>query len=688
VAKLLDNFVQVTGLTAGSWQSKNLSGAPWNVPATATGLLLVIRNPHASTAYGYGFRKPGSTDNRTAPIRAKAQYTAFPGCSGSVLNYYIENTAVEVWLAGYFEADAAFYDNGVLQTGYYDNQWTILDLSSTLPSTAKAIILEVVDTGSGNEIGFVPGTASPQELRNPIYNHQWVIVGLDASRRYDIYANSAYHTVHLVGYLVAGKFLPTFTDKTLTANDIFQDVDLTADGPPFKSVGAIVRVNWYRQGGPQTEKRFALRMKGSTDDWQTYHELHDQCWYPVKLDSGDIFQGKIDDFNLYQEFWLVGFLADALTGIIADTTTGLSASAPNALLMAPLEASPSLSAALDIDNVGAMEFSPMTMSGTGIVKMAVAAMEFPEMLMQGHGLVGQIGHGEMKMPLFIMTGTSGAIAVMQFSKMGMAGHGLVGQVGKGNLLFSHAVMDGSGHVSIIGTGRMLFSPIKMTGNGRVSVISDGAMRFLLPRMNAHGYAGIVGDGAMVFPLPVLSGAGFIEAIGRGAMDFPLPRMTGSGIEVPVTILYKGVAINASHFAITEYKDFPFNSFAYFNGQYLGANGNGIFVLGGNKDNGKDISASIELPPVDFGEGFIKRAREAWFTYRADGQLTLVIRLDEHETWESTLELAGARSHEERVKIARGIRNRFLGFGVRNEAGCDFDIESLRVLVDPIQRRNR
>ena len=688
MAKLFDNLIQVTGLTAGSWQSKNLSGVPWNVPATATGLLLVIRNSHASTAYGYGFRKPVSTDNRTAPILPKTQYTAFPGCSGSVLNYYIENTAVEVWLAGYFEADAVFYDNGVLQTGHYNNQWTTLDLSGSLPSTAKAIILEVVDTGSGNDVGFVPGTATPQDLRNPIYNHQWVIVGLDASRRYDIYANTAYHTVHLVGYLVAGKFLPTFTDKTLSNNDVWEDKDLTADGPPFKSVGAIVRVNWYRVQPPQTEKRFVLRMKGSTDDWLTYHELHDQCWYPVKLDSGDIFQGKIDDFNLYQEFWLVGFLADALTGIMEDTTQGLSATASNALLMPPIEASPSLSASIAVQNVGAMEFSTMAMSGSGTAKTAVAAMQFPEMVMQGHGLVGQIGHGEMKMPLFIMTGRSGAIAAMQFSKMGMAGHGLVGQIGTGKLFFPALVITGTGHVSIIGTGRMLFSPMEMVGNGKVSVISDGAMRFLLPRMNAHGYAGVVGDGAMAFPLPVLSGVGFIEVIGRGAMDFPLPRMTGSGVEIPVTILYKGVAINASHFAVSEYKDFPFNSFAYFNGQYLGANSNGIFVLGGNKDNGKDIAASIELPPVDFGEGFIKRAREAWFTYRADGQLTLVIRLDEHETWESALELAGIKSHEERVKIARGIKNRFLGFGIRNEAGCDFDIESLRVLVDPIQRRNR
>jgi len=207
-------------------------------------------------------------------------------------------------------------------------------------------------------------------------------------------------------------------------------------------------------------------------------------------------------------------------------------------------------------------------------------------------------------------------------------------------------------------------------------------------MNAHGYAGVVGSGAMAFPLPILEGVGFLEVIGRGMTEFPLPRMVGFGKEIPITILYKGVAMNASHFAVSEYKDFPFNSFAYFNGQYLGANADGIFTLGGGKDNGKDIDAQIELPPIDFGEGFIKRAREAWLTYRADGQLVLVLRLDEHETWESALELVGNKSHEERAKIARGIKNRFIGFGIRNQAGCDFDLESLRVLVDPIQRRGR
>ena len=688
MATLFDNLIQVTSLTAGSWQTKDLSGAPWNVPATATGLLLVIRNPHASNAYGYGFRKPGSTDNRTAPIRAKAQYTAFPGCFTSTLNYYIENTAVEVWLAGYFEADAFFYDNGVLQTGYTDNVWSILDLSASLPANAKAIILEVVDSGSGNSVGFVPGTATPQDLRNPIYNHQWAIVGLDASRRYDIYANSGFHTVHLIGYIMSGNFLATFADRTLSTNDVWEDKDLTADGPPFKVAGAIVRVNWYNLQPPQAEKRFALRINGSTDDWATHHELHDQCWYPVKLDAGDIFEGKIDDVNLYQEFWLVGFLADALTGIVEDTTAGLSATASNALLMPPIEASPELSAALDVDNVGSMEFIPMTMSGSGTVGEARADMTFPEMIMQGSGLVGQIGTGAMVMPVFVMSGRSGAIASMQFSKMEMTGHGLVGQVGKGRLLFSHLVMDGVGHGSVIGSGIMRFSPLQMAGLGKVSVIGEGATRFLVPRMNAHGYAGVVGSGAMAFPLSILEGVGFIEVIGRGMTEFPLPRMVGFGRDIPITILYKGVAMNASHFAVSEYKDFSFNSFAYFNGQYLAANADGIFTLGGAKDNGKDIDARIELPPVDFGEGFIKRAREAWLTYRADGQLVLVLRLDEHETWESALELVGNKSHEERTKIARGIKNRFIGFGIRNQAGCDFDLESLRVLVDPIQRRGR
>jgi hypothetical protein len=356
--------------------------------------------------------------------------------------------------------------------------------------------------------------------------------------------------------------------------------------------------------------------------------------------------------------------------------------------------------------VGAMDFPRMDMVGTGLVgqigrgKMeiplfimsgqsgALAAMQFPKMEMAGHGLVGQVGTGRLFFSVPVMDGRSGALAAMQFTKMEMAGHGLVGQVGMGKLLFSVPVMDGKGYSSIIGRGAMLFSPMVMTGGGKVSVIGQGKMGFSLPVVNGHGYAGIVGNGQMIFPLPVLAGKGFVEIFGRGAMDFPLPQMIGAGRIIPVTILYKGVAMNASHFAITEYKDFPFNSFACFNGVYLGANSEGIFALEGNNDNGKKIDSFVELPPVDFGAGFIKRARDAWLTYRADGQLVLVLRLDEHETWESALQLPKGRSHEERVKIARGIKNRFIGFGIKNEMGCDFDIESLRVLVEPVQRRTR
>ena len=62
-------------------------------------------------------------------------------------------------------------------------------------------------------------------------------------------------------------------------------------------------------------------------------------------------------FIIWGAVWLVGFLADALTGIMEDTTQGLSATASNALLMPPIEASPSLSASIAVQNVGAMGFS-------------------------------------------------------------------------------------------------------------------------------------------------------------------------------------------------------------------------------------------------------------------------------------------------------------------------------------------
>ena len=81
---------------------------------------------------------------------------------------------------------------------------------------------------------------------------------------------------------------------------------------------------------------------------------------------------------------------------------------------------------------------------------------------------------------------------------------------------------------------------------------------------------------------------------------------------------KGVALNTVNMSITEYLDYPFNSFAMLNGKMLGANANGLYILKGDDDDGSAISAIIRTVLHDFGDSILKRLRACYLGIKFTG----------------------------------------------------------------------
>lgn len=154
---------------------------------------------------------------------------------------------------------------------------------------------------------------------------------------------------------------------------------------------------------------------------------------------------------------------------------------------------------------------------------------------------------------------------------------------------------------------------------------------------------------------------------------------------------KGFVMNLSTFGVTEYSNYPFNSFCdyHLSGVYVGASENGIFLLDGDDDDGVKINAVIHTGTEDLWSRVIRRLREGFITMRG-GEIDIEIILDEGRLDPVTRNLVSVRDvmHEERFKIPRGLKNRFASFIFRNSGGADFDLESLRIFCDEIQRRQR
>jgi len=168
---------------------------------------------------------------------------------------------------------------------------------------------------------------------------------------------------------------------------------------------------------------------------------------------------------------------------------------------------------------------------------------------------------------------------------------------------------------------------------------------------------------------------------------PLPTLIMTGDQFFAARYIKGLVMNMSHFAVTDYIGYDFNSMAYFNRKFLGGNNQGIFSFGGNKDNGLNINARAKMPILDSFQDVIKKARDAWLTCRTDGQMMLVVHFEEGDPYEDIFEETG-RALELRGKLPKGIKERFMAFEIRNVDGSDFDNNNLRFTTDTIRRKIR
>ncbi len=178
-------------------------------------------------------------------------------------------------------------------------------------------------------------------------------------------------------------------------------------------------------------------------------------------------------------------------------------------------------------------------------------------------------------------------------------------------------------------------------------------------------------------------------IGSGKFTFPNIVMSGYGILIPITVYRKTIVMPLSSYAVSHYVNFNFNSLAHFKEVFLGANEDGVFILGGKDDLGQPIQADVRTGIHDFAKDGIKTLpKEAWMIYRTNGQLELDIEVEENASYPYVFEKTSQRITEARKKLAKGFKERFYRFTLKNLAGSDFDLDSFRILGNAINLKRR
>lgn len=148
-----------------------------------------------------------------------------------------------------------------------------------------------------------------------------------------------------------------------------------------------------------------------------------------------------------------------------------------------------------------------------------------------------------------------------------------------------------------------------------------------------------------------------------------------------------VVVNTKSFAVTEYLNYGFNSYARFNGANLIADQNGIYEQDTTSldDNAYSIKSSIKSGIIDTVNGKAQRLRNAWINYESNGNIQLTTKADETITRQYTIlynpDIDGIR--EGRIKFERGIKDRVFDFKLSNVNGSDIELDSITITMEPI-----
>lgn len=209
--------------------------------------------------------------------------------------------------------------------------WVNVDVSAYVPAGATGVILHHYSSISSWLCG-VRKEGSTDDRTTDVA-HQWMSVGVDASRIFEAFVYAApnnYSTILLIGYYDSDAYFFVNAANKSTANaNSWQTVDISADTGANTAIGAFLELV-----GSTTYN--AVRMGGSNDNRYTAYTVH--RFVAIGVNGTEIFETYINSAN--SKCYLMGYItanatfnanANDLSLGSANTWTDLTALPANAV---------------------------------------------------------------------------------------------------------------------------------------------------------------------------------------------------------------------------------------------------------------------------------------------------------------------------------------------------------------------
>jgi hypothetical protein len=353
--------------------------------------------------------------------------------------------------------------------------------------------------------------------------------------------------------------------------------------------------------------------------------------------------------------------------------------------------SPRLSIYGSQGNIGGVVFPlKLKLAVAGGGNAAAVSFVAPGLRLTSVGDVGLVGTVALTLPSPRLVTASASSAALVLGTPRLAITGTTGTLGAVILRMPSLRLAATVVPAFTGNVVLRAASLGLATGALTGSVGLASTRMAVPRLAlaVAGYSGIVGEVGLTWPALRLVTTGYQPAIGVVRLTLPKLRLVATGrVTTGAGTAPLAVAMHTETMALTTYSNYPFNSFATFNGVYLGAGPAGIFALSGTDDAGVNIDASARVGSSDFSTSHVKRVDRVYVGYRTDGDMILRIFTDEIHVRDYRLRATGrAGLHGNHVRLGKGLRSRYWQFEVRNVDGADFQMNMIELEPTTLQRR--
>jgi hypothetical protein len=325
----------------------------------------------------------------------------------------------------------------------------------------------------------------------------------------------------------------------------------------------------------------------------------------------------------------------------------------------------------DVD-INGVDREPFSIWDTWYVQYTIqnygAVLTLPAYRVTGEAYDSCFGDANLKIPAYTVSGEV-----------------VVHPIANANLTLPALRVTGSGATDILLNASLTIPMLRISGGSEERLDINASLKIPMYRISGSIVQGAVINANLTIPMFKVTTEAYDSVIADANLTLPMLKLFA---EIsPAAADFLSMVMNIKNNALSLYQGYAFNSFYRFNGIHLGAESRKISnINSGDDDNGVDIEWNIRLPYLDTDVRRNHRLRQAWVSYKSNGNLILSICTPDGSIYEYDLENVEITEDGIRVKVGKGIGSKYIALDIKSLDNSTIDLDMIRLNLDNLGSR--